>query len=327
MISVTGSGSENFTSDLIVWEGQFVRVFPVSKQAYEDLNLDKETVRKYLVEKGIPSENIVFNSVQTNEQRDNQYENGSSVGSTFRAYGLIQSVKIESTNVELIESVSREITELLNKGVQFNSTPPRYYYTKIADLKIEMISKATEDARIRATALSAVLTLLFVLLVPSATHAANGTAVDASVEASISENKSFPQNVVVIDHYAARPRPKAPVKAAKPSARKAFNKSARGSSRAGKSKMQKPAARSRGMRSASRIKQTYKTAARSRPNGRATSFKRSSLQKKTPRVSPKRRVTPRSAVRNSFKRPSKGGTIRKAAPTFAGSYTLRKSIK
>ncbi len=150
MISVTGSGSENFTSDLIVWEGQFVRVFPILKQAYEDLNRDKETVRKYLIEKGIPSENIVFNSVRTNEQRDNQYENGNYVGSIFKGYELIQSVKIESTNVELIESVSREITELLNKGVQFNSTPPRYYYTKIADLKIEMISKATEDARIRA---------------------------------------------------------------------------------------------------------------------------------------------------------------------------------
>ncbi len=150
VISVTGSGSENFTSDLIVWEGQFVRVFPVLKQAYEDLNRDKETVRQYLIDKGIPSENIVFNSVQTNEQRDNQYENGNYVGSIFKGYELIQSVKIESTNVELIESVSREITELLNKGVQFNSTPPRYYYTKIADLKIAMISKATEDARIRA---------------------------------------------------------------------------------------------------------------------------------------------------------------------------------
>ncbi len=150
VISVTGSGSENFTSDLIVWEGQFVSVFPILKQAYENLNRDKETVRNYLMEKGIPSENIVFNSVQTNEQRDNQYENGNYVGSTFKAYELIQSVKIESTNVELIESVSREITELLNKGVQFNSTPPRYYYTKIADLKIEMISKATEDARVRA---------------------------------------------------------------------------------------------------------------------------------------------------------------------------------
>lgn len=150
VISVTGSGSENFTSDLIVWEGRFSRMNPNLKQAYEDLNSDKETVRNYLINNGIKAENFVFNSVETIEQQDNQYQNGNYVGSVFKGYELIQTVKIESTDVELIENVSREITELLNLGVQFNSTPPRYYYTKIADLKIEMISKATEDARLRA---------------------------------------------------------------------------------------------------------------------------------------------------------------------------------
>lgn len=150
VISVTGSGSENFTSDLIVWEGSFSRMSPNLEQAYKDLNSDKETVRNYLIEKGIDEENIVFNSVQTAEQRENQYQNGNYVGSIFQGYQLTQNVKIEANDVELVESVAREITELLNKGVQFNSTPPRYYYTKLADLKIEMISKATEDARLRA---------------------------------------------------------------------------------------------------------------------------------------------------------------------------------
>ncbi len=150
VISVTGSGSENFTSDLIVWEGTYSRTNPNLEQAYNNLNEDKETVRNYLLGKGIGEENIVFNSVNTMEQRENQYQNGNYVGSIFKGYELTQSVKIESNDVEKIENVSREITELLNKGVQFNSQPPRYYYTKIADLKIEMISKATEDARLRA---------------------------------------------------------------------------------------------------------------------------------------------------------------------------------
>jgi len=150
VIAVTGSGSENFTSDLIVWEGRFSRMSPVLKEAYDQVNQDKETVRKYLIDKGIPAENIVFNSVQTIEQQENQYQNGNYVGSVFKGYELVQTVIIESGNVELIENVSREITELLNLGVQFNSSPPRYYYTKIADLKVEMISKATEDARLRA---------------------------------------------------------------------------------------------------------------------------------------------------------------------------------
>jgi hypothetical protein len=43
----------------------------------------------------------------------------------------------------------------MNKGVQFYSEAPRYYYTKMADLKIEMIRKATEDARLRAETIAA----------------------------------------------------------------------------------------------------------------------------------------------------------------------------
>ena len=134
MISVTGLGNENFTSDLIVWEGQFSTSSTVLKTAFDQLNGDKEIVRQYLISKGIDSNSIIFNSVQTTEMRDNQYENGNYIGSLFRGYQLMQTLKIESEDVALIEGVSREITELLNKGVQFNSSPPRYYYTKLADL-------------------------------------------------------------------------------------------------------------------------------------------------------------------------------------------------
>lgn len=68
---------------------------------------------------------------------------------------MTQSVQIESNKVEKIEKISREVTELLNEGVNFYSEAPRYYYTRLADLKIEMISKATEDARIRAEKITA----------------------------------------------------------------------------------------------------------------------------------------------------------------------------
>lgn len=150
VISVTGSGSEDFISDLIVWEATFSQMNVNLQTAYERLNENKETVRKYLLSKGIKEDNIVFNSVQTIEQTEAQYENGNYVGNVFKGYQLIQPIKIESKEVAQVEEVSREITELLEKGVQLNSIPPRYYYTKLTDLKIKMIAAATEDARLRA---------------------------------------------------------------------------------------------------------------------------------------------------------------------------------
>ncbi len=149
-IDVTGLGKTDFVSDLIVWEGSFSEENWELKEAYNQLAKSKKEIVKYLVSKGVKESEIVFEAVRTTEKRKSLYNDGKYIGDQFDGYSLTQSVVIESREVEKIEKVSREISELLNKGIQFYSDSPRYYYTKLADLKVEMISKATEDAKIRA---------------------------------------------------------------------------------------------------------------------------------------------------------------------------------
>jgi hypothetical protein len=150
-INVTGLGESNFTSDLIVWEGNFSRESRDLKTAYADLESDKKAVTAYLKSKGIPEDQLIFNAVSTNPQYQQNYSNdGRYLGQTFTGYQLNQSLKIESKEVEKVEKISREITELLNQGITFYSQNPRYYYTELESLKLEMIAKATEDATIRA---------------------------------------------------------------------------------------------------------------------------------------------------------------------------------
>jgi uncharacterized protein len=150
-ISVTGLGKADFTSDLIVWEGSFAKESFDLQQAYRDLEKDKKIISNYLLEKGITKSELVFNAVNSRKNTRSKYtDNGKYIGDEFLGYILTQSLQIDSNNVEKVENISREITELLNKGIQFYSQTPRYYYTKLADLKVEMISKATADARARA---------------------------------------------------------------------------------------------------------------------------------------------------------------------------------
>jgi len=150
-IEVTGLGKTDFSSDLIVWEGSFGSENNNLKQAYLSLEEKKSTINAYLTNKGIQPEELIYSAVSTNKKTKTIYTiNGDYAGEEFVGYQLNQSLEIESKEVDKIEKVSREITELLNQGVQFYSQAPRYYYTKLADLKIEMISKATEDARLRA---------------------------------------------------------------------------------------------------------------------------------------------------------------------------------
>lgn len=150
-VDVTGLGQQNFTSDLVVWEGNFSRENYDIKVAYSDLEKDRKAVTDYLISKGIAKEEIIFNAVNTNPMYDQNYSSsGNYMGQTFKGYQLNQSLQIESRDVYKVDQISREITELLLQGVKFYSQSPRYYYTELESLKIEMISKATEDARIRA---------------------------------------------------------------------------------------------------------------------------------------------------------------------------------
>ena len=132
-ISVTGSSKMDFTSDLIVWEGSFSKQNMDLKKAYTELNADKKIVLDYLTSKGIPEDEIVFSAVSSQKNNSPKYTaDGKYIGQTFTGYTLRQSIEIQSKDVIRVEKVSREITELLYKGVQFYSQMPRYYYTALS---------------------------------------------------------------------------------------------------------------------------------------------------------------------------------------------------
>jgi hypothetical protein len=70
--------------------------------------------------------------------------------SEITGYTLSQSIEVRSNDVAKIGQIARETTELINKGILVESTAPRYYYTQIGDLKIEMLGEAAKDAKERA---------------------------------------------------------------------------------------------------------------------------------------------------------------------------------
>lgn len=151
MINVTGLGKKDFKSDLVIWSGNFeVRGFTL-EQASLLLTEEKETVKKYLLSQGVTNEQIVFSAVDIRKDFDKTFfENGNLKAEVFRGFILNQTVKIESPEVDKIEEISRSVTELAKEGISFYSYTPQYYYTKLSELKIEMVAAATEDARIRA---------------------------------------------------------------------------------------------------------------------------------------------------------------------------------
>lgn len=150
-VTVKGLGQQSFDSDLITWRASFSRNAMDLKQAYADLNSDVLKVKKFLASQGIKKNEIVFDAADISKNYDNQYdENGNFKERVFRGYELSQSFEVQSKSVDLVEQTSREVSKLIDAGIELNSYSPQYYYTKLAELKIKMIEQATQDAKNRA---------------------------------------------------------------------------------------------------------------------------------------------------------------------------------
>lgn len=147
-IIVTGSAKQEITSDLIVWTGSFHAKSPSLQDAYAELEISKAKVQDYLIKQGVSKEKIVFSSINTSTFY--VYLPNGIMSSQVDYYELYQTVTINSEEIDKITEISRKVTELINEGVQFQSNPPQYFYTKIADLKVTMLAEATKDAKKRA---------------------------------------------------------------------------------------------------------------------------------------------------------------------------------
>ncbi len=147
-LTVKGSAKKEIKSDLIVWSGSFSYESSDLKQAYNGIKDSQNKVQKYLVNEGISENEIVFSSINT-IQINRILPNGAYSNEVDR-YKLQQTVEIRSKEIDKITEISRRATDIINEGVSFNSNMPQYFYTKLSDLKVDMIGLATEDSKKRA---------------------------------------------------------------------------------------------------------------------------------------------------------------------------------
>lgn len=157
-IRVTGSAKKRIVSDLIQWEATLEARAPERTAAYRMLRADREKAVAFLVAQGIKPEEIQPQSTSVEEDietvTDVKMLPGNVPVRTERkvSHGFVttEEIIVRSTDVPRIEKASREITSLLEQGVSVTSAAPKYFYTRLGELKVEMLAVAGKDARARA---------------------------------------------------------------------------------------------------------------------------------------------------------------------------------
>ena len=157
-INVTGSAKRDFTSDIIAWSATYSTKNMSLKDAYKKIDKDRRIIQNYFSENNIPMQDILFNSITYNEVYKDvvkEMTDGNNNTEYFRekefdGYNVYQTISVESKSVDTIEALSRDITNLIDLGVEIQSNTPYYFYSKLEEMKIDMIAEATKNAQQRA---------------------------------------------------------------------------------------------------------------------------------------------------------------------------------
>lgn len=151
-LEVKGYAERDIQSDFATWSGTFTTRSSALEPAYETLAQHRQRVMEFLEAQGVAVGVFELDPVDTGVlfERD---EHGVTTN-RVEGYALSQRVRVASHDIDLVATTAQRSSELVRQGVEFAASRPRYFYTDLEVLKIDMLSEATRDAHRRATVLA-----------------------------------------------------------------------------------------------------------------------------------------------------------------------------
>ena len=147
-LAVTGYAETKVKSDIAEWRMTVSNFNTVKANGYKKLNADLKTLKDLLEKSGIDAQDIQENMLYVStvyEKNYNGYDTNKVSG-----YNLSKVITLKTQKIESIAGISKKLETLVGNGLGVEVDPPQYLYSKLDDLKLELISKATKNAKDRA---------------------------------------------------------------------------------------------------------------------------------------------------------------------------------
>ncbi|MEB3199360.1 MAG: SIMPL domain-containing protein [Synechococcaceae cyanobacterium] len=150
-ITVTGASTERITSDSVDWSLVVKQQGSSQRSSYLGLEPQLQRTLSWLRRQGLRPEEIEVGTVEAEREdvRDPRTNELRSTQWTSR-----RTIRISSTEVARVTAISARVGDLIGAGVPLTIQPPAYTYTRLAEKRVDMLAKATRDARNRARAIA-----------------------------------------------------------------------------------------------------------------------------------------------------------------------------
>ncbi len=145
-VTVKGLAETNVKADLAIWNLKFVVTADNLTAAQQNIASQRGVIYEFLQQQGIAKAEISEGRVETNDLLANPYRSNNDVASRFI---VSQTITVRSGNVDVVDKALRNNGELVARGIILDSqygSPVSYIFTKLNDIKPQMLEEATKNA-------------------------------------------------------------------------------------------------------------------------------------------------------------------------------------
>jgi len=147
-VTVKGLAEREYPADVVIWPIQYTVASNDLEQLYAELDRQAESIHAFLLLGGIEPEEISNSAPSITDKSAQQYGNGSSA--QFR-YTAQRTVTVYSSDIERVRAAMAGLSQLGRQGIVLSGNEyqsrPEYLFTRLNEIKPEMIEEATRNAR------------------------------------------------------------------------------------------------------------------------------------------------------------------------------------
>jgi hypothetical protein len=147
-VTVKGLSEREYDADIVIWPIQFTQADNDLADLYSAIETNTLKIKNFLEKSGISPEEISVASPAITDKSAQQY--AANVRPEFR-YTAIQTVTVYSKRIVAVRGIMSSLSELGKEGIVFTGgnyqSKTDYLFTRLNEIKPQMIEEATRQAR------------------------------------------------------------------------------------------------------------------------------------------------------------------------------------
>lgn len=144
-VTVKGLAERDVVADMGIWNLQFTVSGNNLTQLQALIERQAQEIAGFLRAKGFAGEEINIGRIETNDLMANPYRDNTVAESS--RFILTQSITVRSDKVQNIASALSQSNELIGRGIVFSNQSASYFFTKLNEIKPQMLEQSTVNAR------------------------------------------------------------------------------------------------------------------------------------------------------------------------------------